>query len=63
METGIEIKSARNQHIEKILAFLEKVYINQKTEDFIDSLRDFYFSKKFLTDKQYEALLNVYERV
>lgn len=53
----------RNQHIEKVLAFLEKVYINQKTEEFVNSLRDWYFDKKFLTDKQYEALLNIYERV
>lgn len=56
-------ESVRNSHIEKVLAFLEKVYINPKIEDFVNSIRDFYNERGFLTDKQYEALLNIYERV
>ena len=54
----------RNKQIEKIFKFLESVNIKkQYIQDFVDSLRDFYADKKFLTDKQYEALLNIYERI
>jgi len=64
METGIKIKSARNIHIEKIFKFLENLNIkSRKTEEFLDSIQEFYLEKGFLTDKQYEALLNIYERI
>jgi hypothetical protein len=63
-EAGIEIKSARNKQIEEIFKFLENVDI-KKTEiqDFVDSLHEFYLTKKFLTDKQFQALCNVYDKL
>lgn len=53
----------RNAHIQKILDFLEKVYINPQVEGFVDSVRDFFKERGYLTDKQYQALMNIYERV
>jgi ferritin len=53
----------RNAHIQKILNFLEKVYINPQVEGFVDSVRDFFNERGYLTDKQYQALMNIYERV
>ena len=60
---GKNNNTERNKKIEQVLAFMEKVYINPKIEGFVDSIREFYNEKKFLTDKQYEALLNIYERI
>lgn len=56
-------KQQRNEHIKKMLDFMEKVYINPKVEDFVNSVRDFFNERGFLTDKQYEALMNIYERI
>lgn len=53
----------RNEHIQHILDFMEKVYISPKVEDFVNSIREQFEERGKLTDKQYEALLNIYERV
>ena len=53
----------KKAHIKKILDFMEKVYINPKVEGFVDSVRDFFNERGYLTDKQYEALMNIYERI
>ncbi len=56
-------EAERNVSITKIFKFLSQLKHSSKTEDFLESLQDFFEEKGFLTDKQYEALLNVYERV
>lgn len=53
----------RNKKIKQMLDFMEKVYINPKIEGFVNDIRDFFNNRGFLTDKQYEALMNVYERI
>ena len=57
------MKEERDLHIKQMLNFMEKVYINPKVEDFVNSIREFFNERGFLTDKQYEALMNIYERI
>lgn len=53
----------REMQIIKVLKFLEKVYINDKTERVVCSIRNFFMENGFLTEKQYNYLMDIYERV
>lgn len=52
----------RSDYIKKIFKTLESCKLKPNDENFINSISDFFLSRGYLSDKQYEALLNIYER-
>lgn len=54
---------ARIKKIRDIFNFLDKVSLKYKDEAFVMSLQDYFNQHGDLTDRQFFALLNVYERV
>ena len=64
--SGIENKKPnkkQNEEITKMFRALETAYMNNRTEDFVHSLMEFFHTNGFLTNKQFEALKKVYERI
>lgn len=53
----------RLKKIMDIFKFLSKVSLKYKDEAFVMSLEEYFQKNGDLTDRQYFALLNVYERV
>jgi len=47
----------------ELFIFLAKVNLKPRTETFVLSLEEWFFAKGKLTDKQFEALCDVYENL
>lgn len=52
----------REKLIKDIFRVLNLCSLNSKTEEFVQSLEDFYNAKGYLSERQLEALMGVYER-
>lgn len=53
----------RLMRIKQIFDFIDKVYLKPETKRFVVSLKSYYERTGDLTMKQYEALLQIYEKL